>query len=93
MLHLTHCVYKGSWPNTFWIPNIIARLIFALLPHIPPYRHALDRINWKFGDKRSNIFTLIIVYQCVTFPVLFSMLDKQGNSATTERIALMERYV
>lgn len=28
--------------------NIIARFIFTMLPHKPPYRLALDRTNWKF---------------------------------------------
>ena len=26
--------------------NLIARLVFALLPHKPPYRLAMDRTNW-----------------------------------------------
>ena len=73
--------------------DIIARLIFALLPHEPPFRLALDRTNWKFGNKNINILVLAVVYQGVAFPVLFSMMDKRGNSSTAERIALMERYI
>ena len=73
--------------------DIIARLIFALLPHNPPFRLALDRTNWKFGDKNINILVLAVVYQGVAFPVLFTMMNKRGNSSTAERIALMERYI
>ena len=73
--------------------NIITRLIFALLPHKPPFRLALDRTNWKFGDKNINILVLGVVYQGVAFPVLFSMMNKRGNSSTAERIDLMERYI
>ncbi len=73
--------------------DIIARLIFALLPHKPPFRLALDRTNWKFGDKNINILVLGVVYQGVAFPVLFTMMDKRGNSSTDERISLMERYI
>jgi len=73
--------------------NIIARLIFALLPHKPPFRLALDRTNWKFGDKNINILVLAVVYQGIAFPVLFTMMNKRGNSSTAERIALMERYI
>ncbi|VAW29834.1 hypothetical protein MNBD_BACTEROID07-1893 [hydrothermal vent metagenome] len=73
--------------------DIIARLIFALLPHEPPFRLALDRTNWKFGDKNINILVLAVVYQGVAFPVLFTMMDKRGNSSTAERISLMERYI
>ncbi|MDR3267611.1 MAG: IS4 family transposase, partial [Tannerella sp.] len=29
--------------------DLIARLIFRLLPHKPPYRPAMDRTNRKFG--------------------------------------------
>ncbi|MDR3287318.1 MAG: IS4 family transposase, partial [Prevotellaceae bacterium] len=30
--------------------DLIARIIFKLLPHKPPYRLAMDRTNWKFGE-------------------------------------------
>lgn len=73
--------------------NIIARLVFALLPHEPPYRLSLDRTNWKFGSTNINILTLAIVYQGVAFPLMFTMLPKFGNSSTNERIELMQRYV
>jgi len=45
--------------------NIIARLVFSLLPHKPPYRLALDRTNWKFGSSNINILVIAIVYECV----------------------------
>lgn len=62
--------------------NLIARLIFSLLPHKPPYRLAMDRTNWKFGSKDINILVLAIVYKGVAFPVLYKMLPKFGNSST-----------
>ena len=73
--------------------NLIARLIFSLLPHEPPYCLSLDRTNWKFGSKDINILALAIVYQGVAFPILFTMMPKFGNSSTTERIKLMRRYI
>ena len=73
--------------------NLIARLIFALLPHEPPYRLAMDRTNWKFGSTNINVLVLAIVYQGVAFPVLFTMMPKFGNSSTNERIGLMQRYI
>jgi hypothetical protein len=73
--------------------DLIARLIFKLLPHKPPYRLAMDRTNWKFGQTNINVLTLAVVYQGVAFPLLIAMLDKRGNSHTLERIALMERYM
>jgi len=73
--------------------DLIIRLIFNMLPHKPPYRLAMDRTNWKFGETNINVLTLAIVYQGVAFPILISMLDKQGNSHTQERIAMIERYI
>lgn len=73
--------------------NIIARLVFALLPNSPPYRLTLDRTNWKFGESNINILVLAVVYQGVAFPILYMMMPKFGNSSTAERINLMERYV
>jgi Transposase DDE domain len=72
--------------------NLIARLVYALLPHKPPYRLAMDRTNWKFGSTNINILVLAIVYQGVAFPILIRMMPKFGNSSTSERIELMQRY-
>lgn len=74
-------------------PDLVARLVFSLLPEKPPYRLALDRTNWKFGSKNINILVLSVVYQGVSFPILFSMMNKFGNSSTQERIELMEHYI
>ena len=73
--------------------NIIARLIFSLLPNDPPYRLAMDRTNWKFGSKNINILVLSVIYQGVSFPIMFSMMNKFGNSSTKERIDLIKRYI
>jgi hypothetical protein len=73
--------------------NLIARLVFALLPHKPPYRLAIDRTNWKFGQVNINILVLAVVYQGVAFPILFRMMPKFGNSSTVERIELIQRYI
>jgi len=73
--------------------DIIARFVFSLLPHKPPYRLALDRTNWKFGLKNINILTLGIVYKGVAFPILFHMMPKFGNSSTSERKDLIDRFI
>ena len=73
--------------------NIIAKMIFSILPHNPPYQLTIDRSNWKFGETDINIFMLGVVYEGVAYPLLFSMLPKRGNSNTKERIELIERYI
>jgi hypothetical protein len=72
--------------------DLIAKLVFRLLPHQPPYRLAMDRTSWKFGQQDINVLVLAVVYHGVAFPLLFSMLPKCGNSNTGERIALVERF-
>ena len=73
--------------------DLIARLIFRLLPHKPPFRLAMDRTNWKFGQQNINVLVIAVVYQGVAFPLLFKLLPKFGNSNTSERIELVERYI
>ena len=73
--------------------DLIARFIFALLPHKPPYRLVMDRTNWKFGSKDINILALAIVYKGVAFPLLYKMMPKFGNSSTQERIDLMDHFI
>jgi len=72
--------------------ELIAKLIFNLLPVKPPYRLSMDRTNWKFGTKDINVLVLAIVYQGVAFPILFRVEPKAGNSSTRQRIDLMHRY-
>ena len=73
--------------------NSIAKMIFSILPHNPPYQLSIDRSNWKFGEADINIFMLGIIYEGVAYPLLFSTLPKRGNSNTKERIELIERYI
>ena len=73
--------------------DLIARLIFSLLPHKPPFRLAMDRTNWKFGQQNINVLVLAVVYHGVAFPLLFKLLPKFGNSNTNERIELIERFI
>lgn len=74
--------------------DLIARLLFKLIPFKGPYRLTLDRTNWKFGQININILVLGVIYQGVAFPLLWTFLgDKRGNSDQKERIDLMERFI
>ena len=73
--------------------NLIARLVFNLLPFQGKLILSIDRTNWKFGQTNINIFMLGIVYKGVAFPLLFTMLDKRGNSNCKERIDLINRFI
>jgi len=71
----------------------VAKLIFSLLPEKDSLVLSMDRTNWKFGDKNINILMLGVSYKNVAFPIMFKMLDKRGNSNTSERIALVQDFI
>jgi len=73
--------------------DLIAKLVFALLPAKPPYRLSLDRTNWKLGSRDINILVLAITYKGVAFPILFKVEPKAGNSTTQQRINIMNYYI
>jgi hypothetical protein len=73
--------------------DLIARLLFKLLPITGPHKLSLDRTNWKFGKRNINILVLSVIYKGLSLPILWTFLgDKRGNSDQKERIALLERY-
>ena len=69
-------------------------LNYALKLH-PQKRYSLclDRTNWKFGKLDINILTLACAHEGVAVPLLWCLLPKAGNSATQERITLLERLL
>lgn len=73
--------------------DMVALLIFALLPEKENLCLTIDRTNWKFGQTDINIFMLGIAHQGVSIPLLFTLLPKRGNSNCSERIALVQRFV
>lgn len=73
--------------------NLIARLVFALLPHQPPYRLSMDRTNWKFGSADINILFIGIIYEGMCFPIVYKMIPSAGNSSTSARIELLEQFI
>ncbi len=73
--------------------NLIAKLVFSLLPHKPPFTLTMDRTNWKFGTTNINALVLAVCYKGVAFPILFSLMPKRGNSNTAERTAIINRYI
>lgn len=78
----------------FMVDNhLIARIVFSLLPHEPPYKLSLDRTNWKFGKTDINILMLSVCYKGVALPILWTLLSKRGNSNSNERKQLLNQYI
>jgi hypothetical protein len=69
----------------------VARLVLTLLPP-PPYTVCLDRTNWQFGKLDINILIIAIAHRGVAFPILWTFLDKRGNSLSEERIHLLQGF-
>ena len=40
-----------------------------------------------------NILMLAIVYRGIAIPIVWTLLNKRGNSDTKERIALIQRFI
>jgi hypothetical protein len=57
------------------------------------YCLCLDRTNWKFGKLKLNVLMLAYAHEGTAIPLLWCLLPKFGNSATSERIALMNRLL
>jgi hypothetical protein len=71
----------------------IAVLLVSLIGVPRPWVLTLDRTNWQLGKTPLNILVLGIVYKGVAIPVLWTMLEKKGNSKTEQRIAILAEFV
>jgi hypothetical protein len=71
---------------------VIARTVANWMQIPQPWVLSLDRTTWEFGSHCYNILTLGIVHEGVAFPVLWWMLNKQGNSNSDERMRLVEEF-
>ena len=72
---------------------VIAALVVRMLNVARPKCLALDRTCWKLGRRDINILVLAIVTRRFRVPLLWSVLDRPGNSSTQQRIALVHRYL
>ncbi|MDX8443953.1 IS4 family transposase [Mesorhizobium australafricanum] len=72
---------------------VVAQLVVRMLNLSRPKYLALDRTNWKVGCKDINILMLAIVTRRFRVPLLWTVIDRQGNSNTGQRIELMRRYL
>ncbi|MGF2684849.1 IS4-like element ISAba33 family transposase [Acinetobacter johnsonii] len=70
----------------------ISQLIFNIFS-FDKVQLTLDRTNWKWGKRDINILMLAIVYRGIAIPIVWTLLNKRGNSDTKERIALIQRFI
>ena len=53
----------------------------------------LDRTNWAVGKSQINMLVLALSTRRHRIPILWTQLGRKGNSATPERIALLQRFI
>lgn len=70
----------------------IAQMLVKLAGIPQPWVLSLDRTNWSFGTTHFNILMLGVVHEGIAFPLLWTLLDKGGNSNSDERMDLLERF-
>lgn len=71
----------------------LARFVIALIGLKPPFTITIDRTDWYLGQTPLNVLMLGIASQGISFPLLWTILEKKGCSDTTERITLIEDYL
>lgn len=72
-----------------WAATLIARLT----GHGGPWTLCLDRTNWMIGQSAVNVLVLALATRRHRIPLLWTQLGRKGNSHTTDRIALIERFI
>lgn len=67
--------------------------MFGLLSPSCQMLLALDRTNWKYGDKDINLLVLSVVVNGCGVPLFWIELDSRGNSDTNERKQVMDKFI
>ena len=75
-----------STPVSCWL----YRLFF---PKDKPVYIAIDRTNWYFGRSKINVFMLSVCYEGHAVPIFWTLLNKAGNSKSSEQIELISRFI
>jgi hypothetical protein len=83
---------RGFDLNCVAVARLMLRWLQTGIGLKAPYILSLDRTNWKFGQTHINVLMIAIVHNGVAFPLLWSLLEKAGNSSVEERQSLLECY-
>ena len=71
----------------------VANFVLEQLPKQENLVLSLDRTNWKFGAVNINIMALGVAYRGIAFNLMWTLLDKRGNSNQIERIAFIRQLL
>jgi hypothetical protein len=73
--------------------DTMARLVVNVMAIPEPWVLSIDRTTWEMGRCTINILMLGVVHQGVAFPLFWTLLDKRGNSNTSERSELLTEFL
>jgi hypothetical protein len=82
--------FQHAEPGADWAAPVVAGLA-RLGPG--PHRLILDRTNWKIGRREVNLLVLAVATRRHRLALMWTVLDRPGNSGAADRIALIERYL
>ena len=85
-------VCSASFAGQYFDYRQISQLIFNMFS-FDQVQLTLDRTNWKWENEILISLMLAIVYRGIAIPILWTLLNKRGNSDTKERIALIQRFI
>ena len=71
--------------------DVLAKTVVSLMGIPQPWVLSIDRTNWSFGGVDFNILMLGIVHDGVAYPLVWEMLETKGNSASDQRMDLLDR--
>jgi len=81
--------FQHADPGEDWAAPVVAGLVGLRGPRTL----ILDRTNWKVGRREINLLVLAVATRRRRVALMWTVLDRAGNSGAPERIALMERYI
>jgi hypothetical protein len=74
--------------------DMLAKFIFNLFEFSSGRWYlTLDRTNWELGCFKINFLVLAVVYKGIAVPLMWTSLNKKGNSSCQERQALLKRFL
>jgi hypothetical protein len=76
-----------------WVPLELMKLIVKWAGLHPPFILLIDRTTWYFGKQPINILCISILGDGFSVPLIWSLLDKKGNSRQKERIDLLQKVI
>jgi hypothetical protein len=73
--------------------EVFGRFLLGLLPQRSGYVVCIDRTEWHFGSQPVNVLMIAVAYRGIAFPVVWSVLNREGSSSAEDGIALFKHFL